>query len=808
VLLNGVMDLRLALRSLRAHPGFAVLAISILALGIGANTAIFSVVNSVLLRPLDYHDPDSLVMIGNTWQDGSNASMTQMSEPDFDDLRSQATLFDGIAAYMSGGSEGSSVVVNNSAEFSGVSRITEDFFRVMAVQPERGRVLTSEEHRFGAPNLAVISHDFWMRRYASDPNVLGAELRAYGRPFRVVGVLPQGFNFPAKTDVWVGPIEEKNTSRSAHNWRAVGRLKPGATVERAQNELTAIASRLSQAYPLSNKNKTIQCAPAREQIVSGVKTTLWILLGSVGLVLLIACANVANLLLIRASARHREIAVRAALGARRWHIVRQLGVESALIAVVAGAIGLTLASWGMDALLRLAPANLPRLDQVRLDPSVLLFTLGLSLAASLVFGLIPALKASRVDLSDALKQGARGTTGGDSKTLRGALVVAEIAISMILLVGAGLLIRSFERLTRVELGYRPDHLLVITTNLPAETLDDARRSNLVYGNVAAQVAGIPGVVSASAAMGLVGGPARSNGGYYLEGGPKFEELGMTGPQADFFVVMPDYFRTIGAALHDGRDFDSRDRYDGELTIVVNEALARTSFPNVNPVGRRISCGMDRAGYMTIVGVVSDFRNYDPARPPRPAIFMPYLQHPFFATRMTFVARTAGDPTAMTEIVRKKVAEISTDLPLQFSTLDQRLAATVASPRFRSTLLGVFAGLAVLLAMAGVYGVMAYTVSQRTRELGLRVALGADRGRIIRLVLSGGVRFAVMGLLIGLGGAWAATRLLEAMLFEIQSTDVSTYAVTAAGVTLVTVAASVVPAWRASRIDPIEALRQE
>ncbi|HEY3740922.1 MAG TPA: ABC transporter permease [Bryobacteraceae bacterium] len=802
------MDLKFALRSLRSHPGFTVLAIAILALGIGANTAIFSVVNSVLLRPLEYRDPARLVMIGNDWRDGSASTMTQVSEPDFDDLRSQSTQFDGVAAYMGGGTASSSVIVNNSAEFAGVTRTTEDFFHVMSVEPERGRLITSEEYQFGGPNVVVVSHDFWIHRLASDPNALGTELRAYGRPFKIIGILPPGFNFPSKTDVWVGAIEAKNTSRSAHNWRAIARLKPGVTVERAQTELDTIGSRLSQAYPLSNKNVTLHAMPVQEQIVSGVKTTLWILLGSVGMVLLIACANVANLLLIRASARRREIAVRAALGARRWHIIRQLGIESALIAIVSGIAGIMLASWGMSALLHLAPANLPRVEEVRLDMTVLVFTMLLSLAASVVFGLVPALKASRVDLSDALKQGARGATVGDSRGLRGALVVAEIAISMILLIGAGLLIRSFDRLTRVDLGYRPDHLLVINSNLPAETIEDARRSNLVYGKVAAQIGSIPGIVSASAAMGLVGGPPRSNGGYYLEGGPDYYQLGMTGPQGDFFVIMPDYFRTIGVPLHAGRDFDARDQFDRGLTVVVNEALVRRSFPNENPIGRRINCGMDNSGFMTIVGVVADFRNSDPARPPRPGIFMPYLQHPFFATRMTFIARTAGDPSAMTEIVRKKVAEVSTDLPVQFSTLDDRLAATVASPRFRSTLLGVFAGIALLLAMAGVYGVMAYTVSQRTQELGLRVALGADRGRIIRLVLSGGLKFAVMGLAIGLLGAWAATRLLGAMLFEVGRNDPATYLAMGAGVMLITIAASVIPAWRASRIDPIEALRQE
>jgi putative ABC transport system permease protein len=803
------MELKFALRSLRSRPGFTVLAIAILALGIGANTAIFSVVNAVLLRPLEYRDPDRVVLVGNTWRAIHKTAMGQVSEADFDDLHEQSTVFDGLAAFMGGYSEGSNVMVGNSAEFAGVSRVTEDFFRVMGADAALGRVFTHEEQQPGAPMVAVIGDAFWKRRFNGDPHAIGSTLRAYGRPFTIIGVMPQGFAFPGKTDVWVArPIEEKLPSRTAMNWRLIGRLKAGVSVAQAQEELNAISARLAAAYPRDNANRFFQAGSVREQMVANVKTTLWLLLGSVSLVLLIACANVANLLLARATARRREIAVRAALGAGRGRIAWQLLVESVIIAVAAGLAGLALASWGVEGLIGLAPPNLPRIEEVRVDGWVLAFTLGVSLLSSVLFGLAPALQASRVDLNDALKQGARGNMGGGGGRLRGALVVTEIAISMVLLAGAGLLIRSFERLSRVELGYRPDHLLVMNTNLPAETREDARRSNAVYGEVARQIAGIPGMLSASAALGLAGGPSRSNGGYYLEGGPGYEQLGMSAPQADFFVVMPDYFRTIGVPFRAGRDFGARDRYDGEFTVIVNEALVRRSFPGVDPIGRQLRCGLDSPKPMTIVGVVADFRGSDPAQPARPAMFMPYLQHPFFATRMTFVARTAAEPMAMTEAVRKTVKEVSTALPLQFSTMDARLADTVASPRFRGLLLGIFAGLAVALAMAGVYGVMAYMVGQRAGELGLRMALGADRGRIVSLVLGSGLKLALAGLIGGFAGAWTAARLLETMLFEVRRTDLAIYMAAAAGIALVTAAACAVPAWRASRVDPLAALRQE
>ena len=802
------MELKAALRSLRSNPGFAILAVAVLALGIGANTAMFSVVNAVLLRQLDYRDPDRLVMVGNTWRD-REISMAQLSEPDFDDLHDQSDVFEALALYLGGGG-GDSILVNGAAEFGAVARVSPEFFRAMSVEAGMGRLFRTEEHEVNHANVAVISDAFWKRRLAGDPKAIGTVLTAWGRQFTIIGILPAGFVFPGTADVWVPRgVETRNDSRSSNNFRVVGRLKPGVSIERAQTQLSAISERLARVYPLSNQHHWFQVMGLRDQVVSNVRTTLYLLLGSVALVLLIACANVANLLLARATARTREMAVRAALGAGRWRIVRLLIVESALIAIAAAGAGLALASWGVAGLLALAPPNLPRLHEVAIDWRVLVFTLGLSVGTSLLFGLAPALEATRVDCNEALKQGGgRGSIGAKRGGLRSVLVAGEVAISVVLLAGAGLLIRTFQELTRVQPGFQPDHVLVMQANVPASTIEQARRSNAMYGEVIRRIEQIPGVRSASAALGLAGAPPRSNGGYYLEGGPGWEQLGMQSPQADFLVVTPGYFRTLEVPLRDGRDFTARDQYGADLTVIVNEALVRRSFPDTNPLGRRIRCGLDNAGFMTIVGVVADFRSSDPALPVRPAIFMPYLQHPFYATRMTFAIKTAAEPMSLAEPVRRVVQGVSIGIPMQFTTMNERVSGIMASPRFRSVLLGIFAALAVLLAMAGVYGVMAYTVGQRTGEFGLRMALGADSSVILKLVLSGGVRLSAIGLAVGLAGALAATRLLQKMLFGVTAADPGTYVAIAAVIAVAALAACTIPAWRATRVDPLEALRQE
>jgi predicted permease len=623
----------------------------------------------------------------------------------------------------------------------------------------------------------------------------------------VVGVLPPSFHFPRKADLWT-PSGEETVSRTAHNYLAIARLKPDVTLEQAQTQLTAIASRLEQQYPNSNKNKGAVVIRMRDQMVSSIRLTLYLLLGAVGMVLLIACANMANLLLAKATSRTREIAIRAAVGASRLRIVRQLITESLLLALVSGVAGLILAVWGADALIALAPKNVPRLAEVGIDGWVLAFTFCVSLASCLIFGLIPALQASRVDLNNALKQGGtRSVLGGGAGRMRSALVVAEIALSVILLTGAGLLIRSFQALGNAELGFKPEKILVASTSVPSSTLADAQRATQFYKGLLTDVAALPGVSAVGATM-APPGTIRSNGGYYIDHVPPREKLGISSDQAVFSVVAPGTFQTLGIPLKIGRDFTAGDGYEVPFTAVINEELARKSFPGQDPIGRTIYCGMDSSNPMTIVGVVGNVRQWGPATPAWPEIYMPFEQHPFFATALSILLRTPGEPSSLSEAVRRKIRERSPEVPVRFTTMQASLADNVATPRFRTLLLTIFAGLAVVLAMAGVYGVMAYVVSQRSSEIGLRMAMGAGSGAVLRLVLGQGLKLAAIGVALGLAGAVAATRVLTSVLYEVKPTDPLTFVAVAAALVIVAFAASYFPARRATRVDPLLALRQE
>jgi predicted permease len=733
--------------------------------------------------------------------------MGQLSAPDFDDIARQSASFEALSMYLAG-TASDSVIVGNTAEYAIVVRAMPGFFESLGAQAAAGHLFSPEEAKLGGPAVAVISDSFWRRRFAGSPSALGATVQAFGRAYTVIGVTPPGFSYPSNAEVWV-PMMTRTSSRTAHNYLAVGRLKAGVTVAQAQTELSAIAERLAQQYPGDNKGKEFQVMQLQDLMVRNVRTTLYLLLGAVALVLLIACANVANLLLARAASRSREVAVRSALGASRWQVARYLLVESSIIAVLGGAAGVALASWGVEALLALAPTALPRATAIQIDGMVLTFTLALSLAVSLLCGLAPVAQTTKVDLADALKQGGtRGSLSAASGRFRGGLVVFEIAVSMVLLIGAGLLIRSLSALANTDWGFNSEKLLVMQSQMGYSSLEQAQRVTRAYTEILREVRGVPGVIEASAVFGVPGAYG-SNGGYFLEGGPGFRELGMARtPQADFVVATPGYFKTLGIALKAGRDFSERDQYDADFVTVINEALAKRTYPGENPIGRRIQCGLDSPKFMTIVGVVGDIRQADPTLPPRPAIYMPYLQHPNYGANMRFVMRTRGEPLALAEQLRRTVQSVSTEIPLRFTTMDARLADTVSSPKFRGVLLGIFAALAVCLAMAGVYGVMAYIVTQRTPEIGLRMALGADRSVIVRLILSRGLRLAAIGVAMGLAGAFAATRLIESMLYEVKALDPVTFAGTALAVALTTALACAVPAWRATRVDPMVTLRQE
>ncbi|HEV8345791.1 MAG TPA: ABC transporter permease [Vicinamibacterales bacterium] len=798
-------DVRYALRSLARQPWFSALAILTLSLGIGANAAIFSVVNAVLLRPLAYPDADRIVAITTDWR--KTGIRGQASGPDFHDWHDTSTSFNAMAYYVGGET---SVSVARTADYANAVRVTPEFFNVFGVAPEAGRLPEPAEQTAGGPMTAVVGHDFALRRFGQPAAAVGATVTVAEFPLTVIGVMPPGFGFPGRTDVW-GPswLFAETTSRSAHNYLVVAKLKPGTSVEQAQAQMTGIAARLEREYPKSNEGKGAAVVPLQERLVGSTKDTLYLLLGAVALVLLIACANVSNLLLTRATTRTGELGVRAALGASRVRLIRQLITESLVLALVSSIGGVLLASWGVRALVALAPAGLPRLAEVRIDAEVLTFALAASAVASLLFGVTPAMQASRVDLNTSLRQGGRGALAIGGARLRSALVVIEIALAVALVVGAGLLIRSFLALGGVDLGYSSDRVLVAETAVPAKDLDSAKRATAFYASVRAQLAALPGVQSVAGVRGLPSTPSRSSGGYWVEGGPGPETLGILSPQALFTVATPDYFKTMSIPLRRGRDFSEGDRFDAPFVVIVNEAFVRQSFPGRDPIGHRIACGLDSPNFMTIVGVVGDVRTIDPSRAPQPELYMPFEQHPRYATALTLVARTAAaDPSIVAPSLGEVIRRANADVPVRTNTMTSTLSTSVATPRFRTLLVGAFAALALCLAMAGVYGVMAYTVERRTAEIGVRLALGAASRDILTLVLKQGLLLASAGIVCGCALALAVTRLLAGMLFGVTAVDPLVFA--AAPLLLLTsaIAACAAPALRASRVDPMIALRAE
>ena len=802
-----IQDLRFAFRSILRQPGFAITAIVTLALGIGATTAIFSVVNGVLLRSLPFPEPERIVGIVNLWTKTGARAQT-VSAPDFHDWKAQSQGFQSMA-YFTGGQ--TSVSLASSADYAGVYRVTPGFFETLGGRAAIGRLLSDAEQQPGGPLAVVITDAFWKRKFNGDAAAVGSPIKFGDRIFTIAGVLAPCIRLPARADIYVPAwIRPETTSRSAHNYQVIARLRDGVAFERARAEMLTIAQRLEQQYPESNSGKLVEVVQLHDLLVGGTRSTLLTLLGAVGLVLLIACANVANLLLSRATSREREMVVRAAVGAGRGRLVRQLLTESAVLGVGAALLGAWLARLGMLGLVALAPANLPRIDEVRVDVVALGFAVGLALLASCLFGLAPALQASRVQLVDGLRQGGKGSSiGARGGWARSAFVVAEIALAVVLVVAAGLLARSLAAIAAVDMGFTPERLLVLRTSVPVRSIEDAPRATAFYRDLLPELRAVPGVTSAAAVTGLPTQVA-SNGGYWLEGGPSFQQLGIAkSPQAVFTVVTPDYFKTMGIPVRRGRDFGDGDTREATRVAIINEALARNSFADADPIGRRIQCGLDTPDFMTIVGVVADVRTWGPQRPAQPEIFMPYEQHPGPATALNIVARTTlADPLALADTMRRKISERNSEVPAQASTMELTLQTASATPRFQTFLLVVFAAVALVLALAGVYGVMSYTVSQRVPELGLRIALGATPENIRALVFGQGARLAGAGLVLGIALALLSGRLLQGFLFGVTATDPRVLAAVIVIVTVATLAACYVPVRRATRVDPMVALRAE
>ncbi|MFL6207313.1 MAG: ABC transporter permease [Pyrinomonadaceae bacterium] len=803
-----LQDLRYGVRMLLKHPGFTVIAVLALALGIGANSAIFSVVNTVLLRPLPFPEPERLVRLGEGTR-GARPERGVFSFPDYKDVQAQAQTLEAVAGYQGSGGV---LTTTDGAEPERVrgANVSADYFKVLGVQPELGRVFTRAEDQPNA-TVIVISHGLWQRRFGANPQIIGQQLKLGSSSLTVVGVMPAGFEFPFRAqhqDFWE-PINDRPTpereQRDARTLEVIARLKPGVTVEQAHAELETISRRFEQQYPAANTNIAIAPVALHDDLTGDVRPALFILLGAVGLVLLIACANVANLLLARATARQKEIAIRTALGASRLRIVRQLLVESLLLALAGGGLGLLLAMWGVDLLVAASPADIPRVQQVGLDARVLAFTLALSALTGIAFGLVPALHASKPDLNDALKDGSRGSTESLRRNrVRSLLVVAEVALSLMLLIGAGLLLKSFMRLLQTDAGFDAGHVLTFDIPLSRQRYDTPAKQADFFHRLIERAQTLPSIETAGVVNILPLSELDESISFQIAGRPPAPPGAV--PEGNYTVASPGYFAALKLALRAGRLFNAQDNAQAPPVALVSEALVRRYFAGENPIGQRLKLDSEDQP-REIVGVVGDVRRAALETEAQPEYYLPYEQAP--ERRMNLVVRTTGDAAAMTATVRGAVKELDKDqLIWQTRTLEELRSASVASRRFNMMLLGLFAVVALLLAVLGIYGVMAYSVTRRTHEIGVRIALGAQGRDVLKLIIGQGMTLAVIGVGLGLLGALAITRTMASLLYGVSATDPAIFAGLALLLAFVALVACYVPARRATKVDPMVALRYE
>jgi putative ABC transport system permease protein len=792
-------DLRYGVRTLLKNPGFTLVAIITLALGIGANTAIFSVVNAVLLRPLPFAEPERLVRVYGRFSQGNQAST---SPPDFLDYRAQNQTFEEFAAMLT---TSFNLTGTGDPERLTGAQVTTNFFQTLGVKALRGRVFLPEEEQTAHAQVAIISEGLWQRRFAADPAILDKSILLNGQSYLIVGVIANQARFPEETEIW-RPLtfdDPEMKIRRFHFLRVIGRLKQGVTLQQAQADVDTIAEGLEHLYPASNTSWRLRMVGLREELLGNISTALYILLGAVGFVLLIACANVANLQLSRAAGRQKEFAIRTALGAGRLRLLRQLLTESVLLGFVGGIIGLLVAIWGTELLLKAAPISIPRASEIGVDIRVLGFTLLLSVVTGLVFGLVPAWQSSRIDLNDSLKDSSKGAGGGTShQRTRNLLVVAEIALALVLLVGAGLLIQSFQRLQNVDPGFDPRKVLTMRVFLPELKYAKPGQAGQFFEQVLQRVAALPGVESVGTTTQL---PMRGGGDTYF----KIEGRPFADPNEQVTALNPaishDYLQAMGIALVKGRNFTEQETREAARTVIINESFAQTYFAGEDPLGKHLIIDDGEPLNCEIIGVTRNIKQFSLTFESTPTMYMPRIEN----GRAALVVRTTGDPLLLAAAVRDAVQAVDKDQPVaSVQSMEQILSGSVAEARFRTSLLTIFALVALGLATVGIYGVMSYTVTRRTREIGIRVALGAQANNVFKLVIGQGLVLVLGGIVIGLAATFALTRLIEDLLFRVSPTDPLTFAVIAMFLMFVALLACFVPARRATKVDPMVALRHE
>lgn len=795
-----IQDLRYAARMLRTRPGFTAAAVISLALGIGACAAIFSVVDSVLLRSLPYPEADRIIQLREVSEKGT---YMPVAEPNFTDARAQNNSLDGLAQ-LSGRLvtvRGGSQPVRTHAYW-----VSGDFFRVLKVEPFAGRTFLPEERTPGGAQVAVVSYGFWQRLMGGKTDLAGATLQVDDQLVTVVGVMPQGFTYPESTEVWI-PRETlpAQTSRTAHNWSVIGRLRSGIELEQARADLSAIGRKFKQDYGKDVDAVDLALIPLQEYQVRNVRGGLWILFGAVGFLLLIACANVANLLLAQATARRKELAVRAALGATRFRLARQFVTESMTLALIAAAVGVLLSVWGVDVLVALNKGNLPRADEIGVNGRALIFTLGLSMLVAVVLGLVPALRSSGKDLQSTLKESERGQSSNSvSHRLRGLLVISQVALTLILLIGAGLLSRSFMQLLQIDPGFRPESAVAMDIS-PASPKNDQEEQQLVrfHQQLLEGLSRLPGVTAAGGTSRLPMTGGGSNGTFLID-----NNRANTG-YAEYRKASAGYFAAMGIPLLRGRLFEQNDTADSPHVAVISQSLAEKYWPNEDALGKRIQFGnMDGdLRLLNVVGIVGDVRDYGLESNVRPAIYAYSFQRPQ-PSNYSIVVRANIDPSALIQAMRSELESLNRDVPANFRTVEQIFSSSLDDRRFSLILFSVFASVALLLAVTGIYGVMSYVVTQRTHEIGIRMALGAQTSDVMKMVLKQGMKLTAIGVGIGMAASVALTRLIESLLFGVSAIDPITFAGVAVILTGVTLAACYIPARRATKVDPMIALRYE